>query len=165
MNERWLPVVGAEGRYEISDHGRCRNAKTGRTLKPNMGAQGYNRYNLPRPITVHTLVLTAFTGPRPEGLCSRHLDGNPLNNHISNLRWGTYVENAADRERHGRTARGRRQSQTKLTTGAVDEIRRRAQTGETRTSIAAAFGVSRPHVNNILNGKKWAWYTAQEGTP
>jgi len=40
MVERWLPVVGAEGRYEVSDQGRVRNA-TGRILSPNSQTSGY----------------------------------------------------------------------------------------------------------------------------
>jgi hypothetical protein len=30
----------------------------------------------------------------------RHLDGNPKNNRLENLAWGTYKENAQDRELH-----------------------------------------------------------------
>lgn len=55
---------------------------------------------------VHALVLDAFVGPRPLGMQGRHLDGNPQNNTPSNLAWGTFLENAADRARHGRYARG-----------------------------------------------------------
>jgi hypothetical protein len=56
---------------------------------------------------VHVLVATKFLPPRlsPQHQV-RHLDGNPLNNHADNLAWGTAKENAADRERHGRTSRG-----------------------------------------------------------
>lgn len=30
-----------------------------------------------------------------------HKDGNPLNNNVSNLKWGTHAENMADAKRHG----------------------------------------------------------------
>lgn len=54
------------------------------------------RYRIP----VHQLVLTAFHGPRSEGMVARHLDGNPVNNSIDNLTWGTVKENQNDRHRH-----------------------------------------------------------------
>ncbi|MGH3845534.1 MAG: HNH endonuclease [Pseudonocardiaceae bacterium] len=50
---------------------------------------------------VHHLVLTAFVEPRPPGKEGRHLDRNPGNNHLSNLRWSTHSENQLDQIRHG----------------------------------------------------------------
>ena len=54
---------------------------------------------------VHQLVLLAFVGPMPEGQLTRHLDGNPQNNVLSNLRYGTALENSQDAVRHGRKRR------------------------------------------------------------
>lgn len=56
---------------------------------------------------VHRLVLETFVGPMPQGLQVRHLDGDPKNNHLVNLAYGSAKENAADRDRHGRTFNGR----------------------------------------------------------
>jgi hypothetical protein len=115
--ERWLPVPNWPF-YEVSDLGgmRCWMRRgpygtmmdTPRILKPSRMKSGYfqvegsstggkRRVNL-----VHRLVLLAFVGPPPEGrpVC-RHLDGDPSNNRLSNLVWGTQLENAADRLRHG----------------------------------------------------------------
>jgi hypothetical protein len=50
---------------------------------------------------VHQLVAAAFLGPRPDGLEVRHLDGDPLNNAVSNLAYGTRLENIQDKKRHG----------------------------------------------------------------
>jgi HNH endonuclease len=53
----------------------------------------------------HELVMLAFEGVRPslKSRCEiRHLDGNQLNNCLSNLRYGTTKENAADRKLHAR---------------------------------------------------------------
>lgn len=56
---------------------------------------------------VHELVLYAFVGPRPspdhEAL---HGNGDRADNRLDNLRWGTVLENAADRELHGHVLRG-----------------------------------------------------------
>lgn len=60
---------------------------------------------------VHRLVAETYLSPRPLGRELRHLDGNKTNNSAANLAWGTQAENAADRERHGRTSRGVKHSE------------------------------------------------------
>ena len=68
---------------------------------------------------VHELVLETFDGARPSGVYedtarqypryhARHLNGNPLDNRIENLQWGTVKENADDARRHGTQAEGAR---------------------------------------------------------
>lgn len=57
-----------------------------------------------RPRTAHTLVLTAFVGPRPATLEGCHRDGNRANNTLVNLYWGTRSDNQRDRVRHGMNA-------------------------------------------------------------
>jgi hypothetical protein len=124
--EEWRPILGYEGRYEVSDHGRVRSISRqihlrdgrgsrpfrGRVLKANLtqGGCGYYFVGLPHPsgnhrrvkcIQVHVLVLEAFVRPRPPGLVACHNDGNRLNNHLSNLRWDTPSENSRDVVRHG----------------------------------------------------------------
>lgn len=56
---------------------------------------------------VHELVLLAFVGPRPSDEYEvLHGNGERSDNRLDNLRWGTVLENAADRDRHGRVYRG-----------------------------------------------------------
>lgn len=111
--EQWRPVVGHEGHYEVSDHGRVRSLPRtvadsrghtrtykGRVLKD--GGTEYPRVNLGSVrYNVHRLVLEAFVGPRPDGMVACHYDDNPRNNHVSNLRWGSYSDNARDQVRNG----------------------------------------------------------------
>jgi hypothetical protein len=47
-------------------------------------------------------VMLAFVGPCPEGMETRHLDGDPANNHRSNLKYGTRSQQRHDDVRHGR---------------------------------------------------------------
>ena len=51
--------------------------------------------------TVHSLVAEAFIGARPEGMEICHSDGDPTNNHLDNLRYGTPSDNTLDKVRHG----------------------------------------------------------------
>ena len=66
---------------------------------------GYKVVSLKKVISkqyrVHRLVLEAWVGPCPPGQMCRHLDGNKINNHLNNLRWGTALENAQDDARNG----------------------------------------------------------------
>jgi hypothetical protein len=50
---------------------------------------------------VHQLVLRAFVGPPAPGMESLHDDGDPTNNQLSNLSWGTHLRNMRDTIRHG----------------------------------------------------------------
>lgn len=54
-----------------------------------------------KKIPVHRLVLMAWAGLPSGGDVCRHLDGNPLNNCIENLAWGTPSQNVQDSIRHG----------------------------------------------------------------
>jgi hypothetical protein len=114
VTEEWRDVVGLEGLYQVSSHGRVRSLdrvitrKTGakqsykgKLLKPALLKVGYLYVNIRGSKAVHRLVLEAFVGPCPEGMECRHLDGTRTNNHLSNLRWGTSSENNQDILDHG----------------------------------------------------------------
>lgn len=106
---------------------------------------------------IHRLVLEAFVGECPDGMECRHLDGDRSNNRLSNLCWGTRLENAADRDRHGTTAHptGERHWGVKLTAEMVISIRRRAANGEPRDLIAADYPVTCSTVNQVVNRSIW----------
>lgn len=113
--EQWLPVPGYEGVYEVSNLGRVRSLdrkdnlgrlRRGRVLKLRTDRDGYLQFHAGgkhrRILRVHRLVLLAFEGPAPEGANEAlHGDGNPLNNALTNLRWGSRSENAVDAVVHG----------------------------------------------------------------
>jgi Trp operon repressor len=105
---------------------------------------------------VHVLVLTAFRGPKPEGMEARHLDGNPANNALGNLAWGTRKENMADKVLHGTAQKGERNGNSVLTEERVREIRGLLRTGVIQAEIARQFGVSQVLVSLISRGKNWA---------
>lgn len=109
-DEKWLPILGYEDQYEVSDHGRVRSLKGGldapRIIAAKPGADGYPAVHLwsngiGKTRLIHRLVTTAFLGPRPDGLVNRHLDGDKTNNRLSNLTYGTHRENNLDTVAHG----------------------------------------------------------------
>jgi len=104
--EEWRAVVGYEGLYEVSDQGRVRSFVSGRLRKPQPQHHGHLKVILcdsgrRRGFHVHTLVLTAFVGPKPLDMECRHLFGDPADNRLTHLAWGTPSENKYDQVRHG----------------------------------------------------------------
>ena len=112
----WRALPGWEGHYEVSDEGQVRSVvriiRQGRRvggrilkLRPSWST-GYLTVDLilngkRNSMTVHKAVMLTFVGPRPEKQDVRHLDGNPANNHLANLAYGTRSENNLDAVRHG----------------------------------------------------------------
>lgn len=113
ITEIWKDIPGYEGIYAVSNQGRIMR------ISPTQGAivgkiKKLTVYNSHAIVSlslngvtatkqVHDLVLRAFTGAPQTGQVCRHLDGNGLNNLLSNLCWGTYSENSSDAMQHGTT--------------------------------------------------------------
>lgn len=117
--ESWLPVVGYEDRYEVSDLGRLRRTKRGpntrigfvkiATLKKQTGylCYGLNDAN-GRAVQelAHILVARAFLGPPPTPQHEvNHKDGVKINNTPANLEWVTAQENIQHSHRLGLAGR------------------------------------------------------------
>lgn len=168
--ERWLPVVGFEGFYEVSDHGRLRSVDRhmagkdgtrrflrGRLLNPTpqngRAAQAKlrqaGRYHY-RP--VRWLVLQAFVGPRPSEHQGAHGDGDPSNNRLDNLRWATVSENQKDRVLHGTSNRGEQCGAAKLTPADVVAVR---ESRKPDGDLATLLGVSPRTINDIRHHRTW----------
>lgn len=167
-SEEWRPIPRWEGRYSVSSLGRVRNVRTGNLLKPQLrnkksGHMGNvlrrdgEQYN----IWVHRAVLEAFVGPAPEGTLCRHLNGDPSNNRLDNLRWGTPKENSADRIAHGNAPRGEGNARAKLSETDVLTIwsRRPVIRPWPATAVAREFGVTKSAVRSIWDGNSWGWLT------
>ena len=87
---------------------------------------------------IHRLLLLAFRGqPEPHQTCVRHLDGNPANNSLDNLAWGTPDENDKDKDRHGT-----RQSGAEFGMKIKEGMRRAGAVGEAH-SLKIKAGQSR----------------------
>lgn len=168
-NERWLPVLGWEDLYEVSDLGRVRSLRRrtasgwrgGRMLKPYINRSGYPQVVLcrGRPTQVrrmvHHLVLEAYDRPRPPGLEALHGPGGKTDARLVNLRWGTRSENIHDRVRDGQDNRGERYGLAKLTWAAVADIRARVAAGETQRALARQYGVHFSTVSMVVTGQTW----------
>jgi hypothetical protein len=163
-NYEYVPVGGWPG-YFVDREGHVFSSKSWRgrvwrELAYGRDDDGYVTIQVTEArrtvkLRVHRIVANAFCFCDVDDCEVRHLDGNKDNNAASNLRWGTQRENAADRERHGRTIRGSRHPNAKLTEDAVSEIKALLRASETHRSIAAQYGVSKGTVGHIAIGLKW----------
>ncbi|MFF8482316.1 NUMOD4 motif-containing HNH endonuclease [Streptomyces antibioticus] len=107
--EEWRPVVGAEGRYEVSSLGRIRSLcrRSPRLLKLYPNTNGYPVVSVygagerKRLRSVHQLVAEAFIGPHPPNTDVRHLNGIKADCRAVNLAYGTRSQNMLDAVQHG----------------------------------------------------------------
>ena len=157
----WSNHSGEWRKLKGSVHGK---GYVGRVLSVN-GQQSTHK--------VHRLVLLAFIGPCPPNQECRHLDGNPRNNCLDNLAWGTKAENQQDVVKHRQLRRpipprqwrfGRLLTPeeyasigvlagAKLTADTVREIRK---SGGSISELAVSHGVTEQAIRDILNRKTWA---------
>jgi hypothetical protein len=169
MTEQWRPVVGYEGLYEVSDQGRVRGLTSGRIISQWWAGRKSKQYlsvhlyrgNRRATLKVHRLVALAFLGTPAEGQECCHGPLGTSCNAVTNLSWGTRVQNRADRKRDGTEIQGEDSHKAKLKREDIAEIKKLAEKGWTHRKIAAHFNLkSHATIGVILRGKSWAWLEA-----
>ena len=165
---KWKSIEGFEC-YDVSNDGRVRSwkkrgCKSGRaSFSRELKLVTQKDYHVvcltdcrgfKKSKKVHRLVLTAFIGPCPDGMECCHGDGNGVNNHVNNLRWGTKIENHADRIIHETTFRGDQSAVAKLTWAAVRIIR---ASNESQKILATRFNVSQTQISSVRLYKNWKY--------
>ena len=98
--ELWLPVVGYEGFYEVSNLGNVR--RVGKTTPLVLCTNNKHHYatvslckeNKKKTHLVHVLVAKAFLGLPKDGYEVNHKNENKLDNRANNLEWVTRKENS-----------------------------------------------------------------------
>lgn len=179
-NERWAPVRGLEGRYEVSDLGCVRSISRvfvrsdgqqasvrGRVLKVGLDTHGYPRLALrggsgqpPRVfMAVHRAVLFAFAFEDGcEQLHVNHKNGIRHDNRLENLEWCTNAYNRLHSYRVlGRTnpMQGRKGTQNHNATPVTGKC---IETGEVRyygaISCTEADGFKPGDVSNCIAGSQ-----------
>lgn len=147
-----LPIPNHPG-YFATRNGKIWSAKTNRWRRTIFTAGqlfvSLSEHNVVTKYQVGQLVLETFVGPCPPGMECRHLDGNPRNNDLENLRWGTHYENVQDSIIHGTYVRGETQGNSKLTNEQAAEIRRHLAAGVPRKELAKRFHVGRDTIRRI----------------
>lgn len=175
--EQWLPIVGYEGHYEISNFGRVysvprKEYNQGRHQQPVKRSRKGGLLTLrkgvylnvtlhkggkPKIVNVHRLVAKHFVD-NPNGFPEvNHLDEDRHNNRWDNLEWTTRSGNAKH-SCHKTT--GSKCGTSKLTEEQVLEIADLlCTTNLKQTEIAKLYGVSNHTIFRIKAGDNWAWLT------
>jgi hypothetical protein len=151
--EQWLPVVGFEGLYEVSDLGRIRSLRTGKIRIPGTVTGGYRQIALcvsgkKSFLLVSRIVLSSFDRPPRPREEADHRDFDRGNNRLKNLQWKSKQANMDHSTRAGRRAQ-------KLTADSVRQIRRRYAAGEKQADLALEFGVTQGSISMTVSGQKW----------
>ena len=169
--ERWLPVKGFEGDYEVSSFGRVRSLdsvvkgrigfmrkRPGKVLKDKCsGGRQVVCLTGKRTVAVPGLVAAAFLedAPRHDSQVI-HIDFNVKNNRADNLEWASPKEKAEHSRRAGHFCPVANPKQRrKLTKEQVVEIRSLVEQGVAQNAIAEKFGLSGSAVSMIKKRKIW----------
>ena len=108
-----------------------------------------------RRIQPHRYAVLLFTGKDPGAQCVCHACDNPKCVNPEHLFLGSLSDNAADRNRKNRQAKGERIAQAKLTSEDVIQIRQRLKAGETQLALSKEFGVNKLAISMVKNHKTW----------
>lgn len=176
MNEEvWKDVVGSEGFYQVSSHGRVQSVErlivtsNGRSwLQPGkmlaiddnhnggyltvmLSVRGKAKRHL-----LHRLVATAFI-PNPLDLPEvNHSDGDKKNCRAGNLEWATRQRNIDHAVENAMiNNKGENNQRAVLSEATVLRIRELAEQGLSNRQIAAKTGATKRNVQNITSRTSW----------
>lgn len=173
-NETWAPVIGYEGMYEVSDHGRVRSVgrmvtrkgtkpfwSEGRVLKTTKNQCGHFKVNLwrgnkGRMFYIHRLMYEAFAGAIPEGYDVHHIDGNPQNNVLTNMRITTHAEHIGAHSRGKNLSEGHKLAISRAKSKPVSQFSLDGDMIATYPSAKEAdkqTGISYKAISQSLRGK------------
>jgi len=171
MKELWLPVVGYEMEYSVSNLGRVRSKdrKTvdtlgrkrdfkGKLLNPTRDDDGYlvahlSKQGVGKKIFVHKLVMEAFVSYCPVGKEIDHINEVRDDNRLSNLQYLTYSGNAlkAAKNRSGVEA-----YQSKLSYQDIQSIKQEyIPRVVTMKQLAKKYNVTKGTIYNLLSGRTY----------
>jgi len=153
----WKAIPGIEY-YEASSDGQIRSLsrfhkigldgfiRDGCIIRPRKDKDGYclveiHQDGVRLTRKVHRLVAMAFIDNPNNYPLVMHIDDNPSNNHVLNLKWGTHKHNQDDASLKGSLSAGREHLR-KLSDDDVRKIREHIANGMGNTAIGKLFGVT-----------------------
>lgn len=127
------------------------------TWRGNVDSDGYGRISFSgRYHKAHQLAYRLSNGVMKRKVYICHKCGNRLCVNPEHLYHGNSKQNAQDMIRHGRSLKGERNHNAKLTSENVREIRKKYDAGGGNTvTLAAEYGVTQGAISHVVLGKTW----------
>lgn len=159
MFEIWK-VIKDYPTYAVSNKGRVLNLRRNKLVKPSLKSTGHLHTKLFKNNTryhtsVHRLVLTTFRPHADKSLFACHIDGNPSNNYLSNLYWGSAKENTADWYRHTGGFVGEKHPRARITQETVRLLREEYVKGVGITILARKYQLTVANVASVVYRQTW----------
>jgi len=168
IKETWKPIAGWEESHCVSNLGRIKSSKrtiinpvnnaqyvvNDKIMKSNLVGAGYmglilGANGIKKRYIVSRLVAIAFIVNPENKPCVNHIDGDKLNNAVSNLEWCTHKENTIHGFKTGLMS-------TKITQVEADQIRQLYSTGKYRQSdIGKMFDLTQGTIGKIVRNELW----------
>src|SRR3990167_11399161 len=107
-------------KYQISNSGKIKNIRTKKVLK-DCFVRDYTKHTLvnfegkKKSVLVHRhMLINLVCKPPTPNHEAMHLDGNPRNNELGNLKWGLHSENMAMNKGNNHSHKGENNKNKKL---------------------------------------------------
>lgn len=154
MKEIWKNISGFED-YQISNLGNIKGKK-GNVLKPQLQKDGYYHIQLykngkAKGFLIHRLVIINFISPYVEGFEVNHIDGNKLNNELSNLEWVSHKYNMIHAKENGLMKPKKLYNNKNACKKVIDNDSNIIYNSVGEAS--RAIGISQSHLSNMLKGR------------
>ena len=170
VNDQSVPqgfkVIPSSPIHAINEQGTVIRLRTRKPIKQSVN-NGYYQVCLQDKKTyrVHRLVATAFILNPEDKPQVNHIDGDKLNNHVSNLEWVTNDENREHAIANGlwsmigekvrKLQTGETNSSAKLREADVLDIYNKLKQNTPVGVIAKTYGVKHSNISVIKSGKSW----------
>lgn len=157
--EEWRTIAEAKGEYFVSNYGRIKH--NNKILSCSIHSDGYifstfrhieTGKFVQRP--VHRLVAEAFIEKAPNKKYINHIDGNKMNNSVSNLEWCSQSENVKHAIQNNFVPKQINTYKGKFTEEERNKIKELWDLGTySRRKLAELYGVSHTCISDIINDK------------
>lgn len=151
--------------YYATKEGEVYSSKTNKLVAKRINRSGYYIVNLSingkcKTFALHRLIATAFIENKEDFPVVNHLDGNKMNNNVSNLEWVTYKRNSAHAKEMGllNPARGLNSRHGRFSPDDIRNIRILLGSREYSWSkIAKIYNVTKAAIQSIANGTSYSY--------
>lgn len=171
MKEIWKDIINFEGYYQCSNFGNIRsldreiNTKggtkrisKGKILKPKTNpfyyCVGLSKFNKCKTYYIHRLVASSFISNSNNLPEINHIDGNKLNNNITNLEWITSSKNKYHAFEIGVSKKGKDNNLAKFSKEIIENVKKDlSKKIYTQRQIAHKYEMSYAQVSRIKTNK------------